>query len=319
MYIKLIKMIFLKTILIITISQKISSSYQPVIGILTHAMPYNIEPAQNSFILTNYVRWLEAAGAKVIPIHQWFTDEHLEEVLGKVNGVVFAGGALTLKPEGEYERLAKKIFDKTIDLKKNHNTILPILGICQGLQLIHVFLMGANDLGSFSQHNIKGPMTIDQSIDSRLFSLLTKEEKTQIRLIDSVANFNNFGISHQHYQKYPELKDFFNPIALAYDTIGNVNYAAVEAFDYPIYAVQFHPEKPSYDKVAEDSIPQNPVAVKLSQSIGNFFVDQARLNKNRLTEEELIKYEYINTYTQLPSTYQHTRGIFYMYKYSKNK
>merc|ERR1711862_1068935 len=62
--------------------------------------------------------------------------------------------------------------------------------------------------------------------------------------------------------------------------------SALEGRDAPLYAVQFHPEKNVFEWKVESggwthqAINHSPDAVKISQSIANFFVSEARKNSN---------------------------------------
>jgi hypothetical protein len=84
-------MLIIKIIIPILILLYCTSDYLPVIGVLSNPDPDNSDNAQKSFIPITYIRWLEASGASVIPIHQWINLDDLETLLGKINGVLWTG------------------------------------------------------------------------------------------------------------------------------------------------------------------------------------------------------------------------------------
>ena len=43
-----------------------------------------------------YVKWIEAAGAQVVPVPYNLTESQVEELFMKLNGILFTGGGLSL-------------------------------------------------------------------------------------------------------------------------------------------------------------------------------------------------------------------------------
>jgi gamma-glutamyl hydrolase len=70
----------------------------PVIGIYTQDLPITIkaqiEPGYTSYISTAYIKYIQMAGAQVVPIFGYTTKEELAELLPKINGVLFPGGEI---------------------------------------------------------------------------------------------------------------------------------------------------------------------------------------------------------------------------------
>lgn len=49
-------------------------------------------PETQTYIASSYVKNLEMAGAQVIPLPYHYSEQQLEVLLGKINGVFFTGG-----------------------------------------------------------------------------------------------------------------------------------------------------------------------------------------------------------------------------------
>ncbi|OQR71828.1 gamma-glutamyl hydrolase A-like [Tropilaelaps mercedesae] len=64
---------------------------RPVIGILAQDY-YGPVENKTSFIAASYVKWIEGAGARVLPIFLNKTEAYYDEVINLVNGVLFPGG-----------------------------------------------------------------------------------------------------------------------------------------------------------------------------------------------------------------------------------
>ena len=73
------------------------------------------------------------------------------------------------------------------------------------------------------------------------------------------------------------------------------------AINYPIYGVQWHPEKSIYEWTSAEGINHSEHAVIVAQTLANFFVQEARKSAHSFpsTEEEnsMLIYNYSPTYT----------------------
>ena len=49
------------------------------------------------------------------------------------------------------------------------------------------------------------------------------------------------------YTKYPKIASFFKRTAHSFNGINQTFVASVEAYDYPVYGVQYHPEKNQFE------------------------------------------------------------------------
>lgn len=73
------------------------TTHRPVIGVLTLPEP-GCGKYGNQVIATSNARWLQAGGARVVPIFYDSTLEELEYVLSRVSGVFWTGGAVSFNP-----------------------------------------------------------------------------------------------------------------------------------------------------------------------------------------------------------------------------
>ena len=120
----------------------------PVIGIMTQEVssPIPGQPENITWVPSTYVKYLESLGAVVIPIHYTYSIKQIEELMGKINGILFTGGDLNLTHyiTGEYHRYTKLsdfIFKKAIEMN-NEGTVFPLIGIWQGHQLMMILQNG---------------------------------------------------------------------------------------------------------------------------------------------------------------------------------
>ena len=78
-----------------------------------------------SYIMQSYVDWVEASGARVVPLIKDEPEDVTRAKLSKLSGVLFPGG------EGDYHDYGKLIFDTVIEIN-DKGTYMPIWGTCAG-------------------------------------------------------------------------------------------------------------------------------------------------------------------------------------------
>ena len=98
-----------------------------------------------------------------MPIKYNINDKDLYELLDSINGVFFTGGAMPLidRETGEqstYYQTAKKIFNYAKNQKDEHGIEFPIMGICQGFEVIH-YLVNEDARDTLSNVVIYGQST----------------------------------------------------------------------------------------------------------------------------------------------------------------
>lgn len=115
----------------------------PVIGIYTQDAPNSIG-AKTTYIAASYVKYLEAAGAQVIPLFYKQSRSELEATLNKINGVLFTGGDMDINITQSWTETARII----VEHAKSQNEggkVFPLLGICLGHQLLSYLTSGYDD------------------------------------------------------------------------------------------------------------------------------------------------------------------------------
>ena len=101
---------------------------RPIIGILDQNLHGD---ESHTYIAASYVKWVESAGARVVPLlYRKWSVEKMEKVLKSINGVLLPGGSI--KFEGKY--LAQLVTIYNYVKKANDNGIhYPIWGTCLGV------------------------------------------------------------------------------------------------------------------------------------------------------------------------------------------
>ncbi|XP_011409161.2 PREDICTED: gamma-glutamyl hydrolase A-like [Amphimedon queenslandica] len=146
---KFISFLFLCSLIV---SYSLSLNLRPIIGIVSETTTEG-----HSYIAASYVKYIESAGARVVPIINNITQDELKDLFGSINGVLFPGGGSSLV-ESAYLEVAKTIFE----LAKQANDegdYFPLWGTCLGFQLLCVLQSGTNHiLSSFDSEDYSIPL-----------------------------------------------------------------------------------------------------------------------------------------------------------------
>jgi len=99
---KIIFLIFTLAVLILTLPRQ-----APVIGIYTQSdsgdepkseisadWSLNEDAGSHSYIAASYVKFLQMSGAQVIPLFAYSSQSYFDNILPKINGVLFPGNKL---------------------------------------------------------------------------------------------------------------------------------------------------------------------------------------------------------------------------------
>lgn len=69
----------------------------PVVGILTQPTPRMGNGTEQLYIAASYVKYVEAGGARAVPVFSDRSEEELTLIFSKLNGLLVPGNALTAK------------------------------------------------------------------------------------------------------------------------------------------------------------------------------------------------------------------------------
>jgi len=81
----------------------------------------------NSYVMSAYAQFIQAAGARVVPLVLGEPESVTLEKLSKLNGVLFPGG------DGDYTEFGRFVFNKIKEYNDN-GTYYPAWGTCLGFE-----------------------------------------------------------------------------------------------------------------------------------------------------------------------------------------
>lgn len=302
-----------------------TATNKQIIGILTQVLRdyKRFVKDKHLHIAASYIKWIESTGAQVMPILLNQNDSYYEKVFHQTNGLLFPGGDNLLDPNKRTPMMvaAKKLYSLAVEAN-DHGDYYPIWGTCLGLELLTTLTANKNVLSSCSANDLALPMEIVNR--GKIFA--TRDipgmktgfdySKAIVDLLHEgnlTYNFHHFCFDDQGLKK-AGLENFYHPLAYSYDKNGQKFITIFEAYKYPFYGVQFHPEKPPFEFVVKKDqahIPHGNAAITVSRFFADFFSNQARLNKHCSNDPNLIN-ELIYSYNPI---YTGSKGDIYEQRY----
>lgn len=292
------------------------STITPIFGILGDFIPEffydnqgsnNLKGNATSYIGSSYAKFLEMSGARVIPLKFSSSLDEIDNLLSMVNGVLFTGGDSPFWVKNSsvpiysiYSERACYIYNKVKEIN-NRGDFLPLLGICQGHEVIHICENKEFDtIGNFNgmppynrAHNFRKEVfqspvfnTKRESISLEVLSILGTTE------VSSLAH--NLGISIETYEKYPMFKQNFVVLSTMFDKSEKEFIGIVQSKKYPIFSMQFHPEKNMFEFYRAE-YPHGSDSIFAMTYLSNFLISLGR-KSNHVFPEELLKESLISRY-----------------------
>jgi len=264
----------------------VEGTTRPIIGILDQPVGSSLRPFGSTYIAASYVKFMEAAGARVVPIFHTSSKAELKKIFESVNGILFPGGGSDLNGTPLYE--AGKYLVELATEANDNGVYFPIQGHCMGFELIHMIISrNMTILTHYDAENITLPLLFSPvAKTSRMFSSAPQQIMDILAKEPVTMNNHQWGVGDAQYGDNSYLSGFFNILSRNKDREGNVFISTVEGKKYPIYALQWHAEKPLFEWNPDEVIQHTPDAVKSMQYMADFFVSEARKNDHKFTSAQ---------------------------------
>jgi len=276
-----------------------SLNTRPIVGILTMPSSYSSFPDQ-SFFPASYVKFLEQAGARVVPIPYDLSASALSSLLSSLNGALFTGGAAAFfgssSPHAPtaYAATAQRIYNEVASAAANGETF-PLWGTCLGHELIGVLAAGLDYStsplsGGFDSENLTAPVAwTAAAADSRLWGA-APDVRAAFAAGGGIAyNAHSQGFTPADFDASAPLAAAFTVLGTSVDRAGKAFVASMEGKTLPVYTTQWHPEKSNFEwngGAVYNDIDHSPAAIAANVYPATFFVNQARLNNRTFSSAE---------------------------------
>ncbi|XP_037535863.1 zgc:171566 [Nematolebias whitei] len=279
---------------------------RPIIGVLAQENFPGDQFAQGiSYIAASYVKFLESGGARVVPIRINRTEEEYTELFHSINGLLLPGGDVDLQTS-LFSRAARIFYN--LALRANDvGDYFPIWGTCQGLQLFSVVTARKNLLTLTRTKAVALPLTFTPVAQySRLFQGFPKDLLQSLADENITSNFHRWSLSMQNYSRNAKLKKFYKVLSTNSD--GEKEFiSTMEAYRYPFYAVQWHPEKSPFEWIDKPGMVHSTSAIRTSFYAASFFISEAMKSQHRFSspaeEDRALIYNHQPIYRGLTTVF----------------
>ena len=196
-----------------------------------------------SYIMQSYAGWVEAAGARVVPLIMGESKEVLRDKLGRLNGVLYPGG------EGNYSAFGREIFDILMEIN-DQGTFMPMWATCAGQHFVISYVADATwsvlDIYEMESASLTLDFAYEDPSELAMFRGLGPSASL-LETYNVTYNAHHWSLNPEKFKTDKGLGSFFKPTSLSYMPDGRPFVASMEttgaAAHYPFYLTQFHPEK----------------------------------------------------------------------------
>ena len=285
------------------------SSYNlssPVIGVLSIPVTELINQKSHSnirsYIDSNYIKWLQSEGAKVVIIHFDWSLEKIYSVLEQVNGVLLTGGSVKLRYDRDFYYYLKSFnFIYQYAISKHD---FPIWTTCLAFEII--LLLQKYNYQTIYHSNINSRYNSNTDLRDYVPTLATS---VPFHLVSKniIKNdfFKFFNLNYINYLNNPccfmdhtwgieyneEMVALLEPnITIISTNIAENKKQYISTFKfkkYPIYGVQWHPEKVLFDW-ENPAILHDTFSKYISRMCAKIFIDACHLNSHSLHDQSLL-------------------------------
>ncbi|XP_013190722.2 gamma-glutamyl hydrolase [Amyelois transitella] len=293
---------------------------RPIIGVLSQEQSFYLHgkyPEENytSYIAASYVKDVEAAGARVVPILIGKDRAYYENLLSKINGVLFPGGATYFNQSDGYADAGQHIYEIAQELN-DAGDYFPIFGTCLGFELLIIIASGRGDeenrIRCYSYSNIPLDFT-DDFRDSKMFRDAPDDIINLLATEKVTVNAHQFCIVDENLISH-NLTEDWHVSSYSDDDNGVKFIASIEHTRYPFYGVQFHPEKSSFEWKLSKNYPSSINAVKSNRYFMDFFVRECRKNTHSFAsaseENQYLIYNHEPKFTGVLGSAYHQCYLF---------
>lgn len=173
-----------------------------------------------------------------------------------------------------------------------------------GFELLSIITsQNFNILSSFNSENITLPLEfVPNYKQSKWFGATSESIDHILRSQPVTMNNHQEGLSPSSFQNNSNLSKFYRILSYNQDRDGKTFISTMEGIKYPVFAMQWHAEKPQFEWNPSEVINHSYDSVVAMQYFANFAIQQARQNmhsfSSKAAEENSLIYKFPLVYTE---------------------
>ncbi|XP_074660981.1 gamma-glutamyl hydrolase-like [Tubulanus polymorphus] len=260
----------------------------PVIGIMAQeTQKEDLKKQGNSIINGMPVKFLQMGAMRVVPIRLHKTEAYYKQLFGYLNGLLLPGGSINVTGN-EYWRVgnyffnwAKQAFDK--------GDYFPIFGICLGFEFLNTVVAEKDPLSACDSVKFLDPFRpIKDFRESRIFENMPRSVISTLVKRNATAHYHHDCVATDDFIKDKKLMDFYRVVSTNQDRNGKSFISTIEAYDYPFYGFQWHPEKYGYHLNIHSLVPHDHAALEVGMKFANFFFNETMKSGHRFPMPDVL-------------------------------
>ncbi|KAJ7549004.1 hypothetical protein O6H91_07G036200 [Diphasiastrum complanatum] len=247
-----------------------------------------------SYIAASYVKFVEAGGARAVPLIYNEPEESLSKEVVLVCKLV---------PFTTLPRSYSSVWPAQMALRANdEGDYFPVFGTCLGYELLSVIVSQDHHLmEEFKALAQPAPLLFSSDLAKQqsMFSWFPEDILQKITHENLAMENHKWGVSPEKWSATGPLADFFEVLTTTPDQENKLYVSTIQGRKYPVTGVQWHPEKNAFEWGIA-TIPHSLEAIEITQSVANFLVSEARKSSHSPSsmeeEDALLIYNYAPTF-----------------------
>jgi gamma-glutamyl hydrolase len=232
----------------------LAETYKPIIGVITQPTKVALDAEesgppvsearaaagkQGEYIAASYIKFVEAAGGRAVPIHYSADEATLTSLAKSVNGILLPGGGVSLSNSSVYYQAGQTLYNAAVKFN-DAGEHFPIWGTCLGFEELARLLSGSNDQtlsphagqSRFDSENYPVPLVATEAMArSRMFGSAPADLIKAITTENITMNNHGAGVTPQDFEEI--LGGTVEMLSTNVDRAGRPFVSTFEAKSYP--------------------------------------------------------------------------------------
>ena len=248
---------------------------RPLVGVV--AQSGSPAPEGHTYIAASYIKFVEASGARAVPILEGSTRAEVEALFPRLNAVVFPGGNVRLtEPNNPFMETLTHLY-LLAEGANERGQYFPIWAVCLGFEALTILASGRDSVyGPFNAEDYAAALAwTDDVWQGRLFADFGNE------LIGKLANQPLAFENHKHGLAVPDFAQYLAAdyllLSTSKDRDDRAYVSTIEHKTKPYYGFQWHPEKNLFEwNPTEVTLAHTADAISVTNKLCLFFGKELR-------------------------------------------
>ena len=203
---------------------------RPIIAVLSQEITPGLLPPRikgRSYIAASYVKYIESAGARAVPVTTTMTKEEIEDIFNSVNGVLYPGGDAPVF-HSKYYTNAEHFYNLAVSANRNGD-FFPVWGTCLGFESLASIAAGKPILSSSVAIDLALPLNLTSDAKgSRLLRDAPEDLITKLSREGITYNYHHECVTPETFTSTKALRDTYKVLSYNNDVNGKTFISTME-------------------------------------------------------------------------------------------